>query len=46
MLMHAAENGRAECVRLLLDAGADKEAKSDVRGRSAVSAARVCLAVR
>ena len=33
-LIHAAVNGRAECVRLLIDAGADKEAKNDVRRRS------------
>ena len=31
-LMCAAEYGRAECVRLLIDAGADKDAKGDVRG--------------
>jgi hypothetical protein len=29
-LIYAAERGRAECVRLLIDAGADKEAKTDV----------------
>ncbi len=29
--MWAAEKGRAECVRLLLDAGADKDAKTNVR---------------
>ncbi len=29
--MKAAEKGRADCVRLLLDAGDDKEAKDKVR---------------
>ena len=32
-LINAAVNGHADCVRLLLDAGADKEAKTIVRGR-------------
>jgi hypothetical protein len=27
----ASANGHADCVRLLIDAGADKEAKSNVR---------------
>ncbi len=30
-LIFAAHNGRADCVRLLLDAGADKDAKDKVR---------------
>jgi hypothetical protein len=30
-LIWAAENGRANCVRLLLDAGADTHAKDNVR---------------
>jgi ankyrin repeat protein len=30
-LMYAAQDGRAECVRLLINAGADKEAKDNVR---------------
>jgi ankyrin repeat protein len=30
-LMWAAEKGHADCARLLLNAGADKEAKSNVR---------------
>jgi hypothetical protein len=30
-LICAATNGHADCVRLLLDAGADKEAKDSVR---------------
>ena len=29
--MLAAENGHVECAQLLIDAGADKEAKSQVR---------------
>jgi hypothetical protein len=36
--MLAARKGHAECVRLLLEAGADTEAKNDVRRRSATSA--------
>ena len=32
-LMYAARKGRADCVRLLIDAGADKEAKNYVRRR-------------
>ncbi len=31
MLIWAAEKGRADCVRLLLDAGADKNAQTKVR---------------
>ncbi len=30
-LIYAAESGHAECARLLIDAGADKDAKNDVR---------------
>ncbi len=30
-LMTAAEKGHADCVRLLVDVGADKEAKDNVR---------------
>jgi ankyrin repeat protein len=38
-LMWAAGNGHADCVRLLIDAGADKEAKDHVRvGRCFVEA--------
>ncbi len=33
-LMHAVRWGHADCVRLLLDAGADKEAQDNVRDRS------------
>jgi ankyrin repeat protein len=33
-LMLAAENGHIDCVRLLVDAGAGKEAKSTVRRQS------------
>ena len=33
-LMVAVLNGHADCVRLLIDAGADKEATCDVRRRS------------
>jgi ankyrin repeat protein len=31
-LMMAAEDGHIDCVRLLLDAGADKNAEENVRG--------------
>jgi hypothetical protein len=33
-LMGTAEEGRAACARLLIDAGADKDAKNNVRTRS------------
>ncbi len=33
-LILAAENGHADCVRLLIDAGADKDTADDVRRRS------------
>ena len=33
-LIWAAEMGRADCVRLLIDAGADKDAENNVRRRS------------
>ena len=33
-LICAAENGHADCVRLLIDAGANKNAKNRVRDRS------------
>ncbi len=32
-LMYAANKGHADCVRLLLNAGADKEVTNSVRGR-------------
>ncbi len=35
--MNAGYNGNADCVRLLLDAGADKNATNVVRGRSTAS---------
>ena len=47
-LMFAATNGHAGCVKLLLDAGADKNAKTDVRGRSSaydIGDARMCVLV-
>ncbi len=34
-LIWAAEKGHADCARLLLDSGADKEAKDKVRATSA-----------
>ena len=37
-LICAAHFGRADCVRLLLDAGADKEAKDQVRANAGVGA--------
>lgn len=30
-LLYSVENGHTECVRLLVESGADKEAKNDVR---------------
>ncbi len=33
-LAYAAKTGHADCVRLLIDAGADKDIKNDVRRRS------------
>jgi hypothetical protein len=33
-LICAVANGHADCVRLLIDAGVDKDAKDDVRRRS------------
>jgi hypothetical protein len=33
-LMYAAVRGHADCLRLLIDAGADKDTKSNVRRRS------------
>ena len=41
VLMLSAEKGHADCARLLLDAGADKEAKNHVR--ASWSAARSCV---
>ncbi len=38
-LISAAFEGRADCVRRLLDAGANKNVQDSVRGRSAASAA-------
>jgi hypothetical protein len=37
-LIFAARHGRADCARLLLDAGADKDATINVRGRFAAFA--------
>ena len=43
-LMSAAVEGHADCVRLLIDAGADKEAKDNVRvGRCLLIVAPYCL---
>ena len=36
-LMYAAQNGHADCAQLLLNAGADKDAKNKVRGLIAAS---------
>ena len=46
-LMRAAANGHAECMRLLLDAGTDKEAKNNVRFSVALSErpARLSLSI-
>ena len=40
-LMFAAENGHADCARLLLDAGADKVAKDNVRASAGVACGAV-----
>jgi ankyrin repeat protein len=37
VLIHAAREGHADCVRLLLDAGADKNAQDTVRNRVVAS---------
>jgi hypothetical protein len=34
VLMYAVQQGRADCARLLIDAGVDKDAKDEVRRRS------------
>ena len=39
-LIRAAEEGHADCVRLLLDAGADKNAKDNVRASAGVRGVR------
>jgi hypothetical protein len=46
-LMYAAVSGHADCARLLIDAGADKEATSGVRRRSLLycTAPSVCFSV-
>ncbi len=46
-LICAGYHGRMECARLLIDAGADKNATCRVRGRSAASAADLafCAAI-
>ncbi len=43
-LMCAAENGHADCVRLMLDAGADKNAVDEVRASAACLACGPCCA--
>ena len=45
--MKAARNGNVDCARLLLDAGADKEAKNNVRANQSAASAfwRVCFRV-
>jgi ankyrin repeat protein len=43
-LMYAADEGRTDCVRLLLDVGADKDAKDLVRAAGpAMSAVGLCF---
>ena len=44
--MLAAENGNGDSVRLLLEAGADIEAKSIVSKRISICLAHVCVCVR
>ncbi len=41
----AAENGHADCARLLLEAGADKNAKDKVRGDGSTATPRVCVSL-
>ena len=41
--MHAATEGRTDCVQLLLGAGADMNAKANVRGRFAASEFDFCF---
>jgi hypothetical protein len=45
-LHYAASNGQLECARLLLERGADKEAKEDVRAPTLVTAAARCVGAR
>ena len=45
-LHEAALNGKPECVRLLVERGADKEAKDDVRAPTHVTAAARCVGAR
>ena len=42
-LHRAAIYGQSECVRLLLDRGADKDAKDDVRGVIGVGSYKGCV---
>lgn len=42
-LINAVENGHIECVRLLLESGADTEAKDDVRSTSSSSSYIFCI---
>ena len=42
-LHHAAEVGDAECVRMLIDAGADKDATDDVRRSSLLLWSAACI---
>jgi ankyrin repeat protein len=44
-LIWAAGQGRTTCVRLLLDAGADKNAQDQVRGRSVTFAVGLLLSI-
>jgi len=43
--MYAARGGHADCVRLLLDAGADKSAVTIMRDRSAAAPAGYVCAI-
>ena len=42
-LIYAAHEGHADCARLLLDAGADKEAKDPVRARAGFASEPCCV---
>lgn len=42
-MMHAAENGHVSCMELLIEFGADKDAKDDVSNSSLIPVVILCL---